>query len=73
LHWAGAAGKTTGHVNGEAVTVTTEKFGLDDEERFCTGEDFAPERKYFVFGKKKLGGLEIYPKGRQHRHLDCLK
>jgi hypothetical protein len=28
--------------------------------------DFAPERKYFVFGKKKLGGLEIYPKGRQH-------
>jgi hypothetical protein len=39
LHWAGAAGKTTGHVNGEAVTVTTKKSVLGDGERFCTGEE----------------------------------
>jgi hypothetical protein len=39
LHWAGASGKTTGHVNEEAAAVTTKKFGLDDGERFCTGEE----------------------------------
>jgi hypothetical protein len=39
LHWAGASGKTTEHVNEEAAAVTTKKFGLDDGERFCTGEE----------------------------------